>query len=145
MKITNAPTLIVTTLGALAPKLVKLLIVLTVTWLTFVTCKPAKKDVAYYVIDPVQMASSVTISRDNFGIAHINGTTDESAVFGLAYARAEDHFMLIEQAVIAGIGRLAEIEGESGVSSDYRIKAFRINELARNEYKQFPNKVKLIC
>lgn len=142
---TNAFTLIAITLGQLAPKLVKPLIVFAVAWLTFVSCKPVKKDVAYYVIDPVQMSSSVTISRDNFGIAHIKGITDESAVFGLAYARAEDHFMLIEQAVIAGIGRLAEIEGESGISSDYRIKAFKINELAQNEYEHFPNKVKLIC
>jgi len=37
-------------------------------------------------------ARDVTITRDTWGIPHIHGKTDADAVFGLAYAQAEDDF-----------------------------------------------------
>ena len=36
------------------------------------------------------LARTVTIYRDTWGVPHIVGATDESAMFGAAYARAED-------------------------------------------------------
>lgn len=81
------------------------------------------------------MAGQVIIKRDNYGIPHIYGPTDESVVFGLAYARAEDHFDLIEKQVIKALGRLSEIEGTSGIQNDYVIKAFEFEQLSRKEYK----------
>ena len=39
-----------------------------------------------------EMAASVTIYRDTFGVAHVYGPTDASAVFGFTWARAEDEF-----------------------------------------------------
>jgi len=41
-------------------------------------------------------ASRVTITRDDWGIAHIHGMTDADAVFGMIYAQAEDDFPRIE-------------------------------------------------
>src|SRR4051794_24355218 len=37
-----------------------------------------------------KQARAVTITRDDWGIAHIAGHTDGDAVFGLLYAQAED-------------------------------------------------------
>jgi acyl-homoserine-lactone acylase len=38
----------------------------------------------------------VTITRDDWGIAHVRGRTDADAVFGMMYAQAEDDFNRIE-------------------------------------------------
>ena len=41
-------------------------------------------------------ARSVTIMRDDWGIAHVHGKTDADAVFGVIYAQAEDDFNRVE-------------------------------------------------
>ena len=43
-----------------------------------------------------QQAASVTIVRDDWGIAHVFGKTDADAVFGAIYAQAEDDFNRVE-------------------------------------------------
>jgi acyl-homoserine-lactone acylase len=39
-----------------------------------------------------RLAHAVTITRDDWGIAHVHGKTDADAVFGMEYAQAEDDF-----------------------------------------------------
>ncbi|MGC2832366.1 MAG: penicillin acylase family protein, partial [Candidatus Acidiferrum sp.] len=41
-------------------------------------------------------AASVTITRDDWGIAHVHGKADADAVFGMIYAQAEDDFNRVE-------------------------------------------------
>ena len=43
-----------------------------------------------------QQAAKVSITRDTWGIAHIHGKSDADAVFGMAYAQAEDDFNRVE-------------------------------------------------
>jgi acyl-homoserine-lactone acylase len=69
-------------------------------------------------------AQRVTIVRDNWGVPHISGVTDADAVFGMLYAQAEDDFHRIEVNYINGLGRLAEVEGESALWRDLRMKLF---------------------
>ncbi|HVO99747.1 MAG TPA: acylase [Bryobacteraceae bacterium] len=69
-------------------------------------------------------ASSVTITRDDWGIAHIHGKTDADAVFGMIYAQAEDDFNRVETNYLNSMGRLAEAEGESKIYQDLRMKMF---------------------
>ncbi len=69
-------------------------------------------------------AQRVTIVRDDWGIAHITGKTDADAVFGLAYAQAEDDFNRVETNFITAMGRTAEAEGESAIWLDLRMKLF---------------------
>lgn len=57
-------------------------------------------------------AQSVTITRDDWGIAHVHGHTDADAVFGMAYAQAEDDFNRVETNYLVSLGRLAEARGE---------------------------------
>ena len=49
-------------------------------------------------------ASRITITRDDWGIAHVQGKSDADAVFGMIYAQAEDDFPRIEVACRLGQG-----------------------------------------
>ena len=69
-------------------------------------------------------AQAVTITRDDWGIAHVHGKTDADAVFGMAYAQAEDDFNRVETNYLNAMGRLAEAEGESALWQDLRMKLF---------------------
>lgn len=120
----------------------QLLILLLIS--SFFSCKQ-QSDPIYYQIDPAEMAKTVSIKRDHYGIPHIFGPTDESVIFGLAFVRAEDHFELIENAVINAIGRQSEVTGKAGLLGDYLNRAFKINELSKQEYEGFDIKSKLIC
>jgi acyl-homoserine-lactone acylase len=71
-----------------------------------------------------QQAQAVTITRDDWGIAHVHGKTDADAVFGMAYAQAEDDFNRVETNYLNAMGRLAEAEGEAAIWQDLRMKLF---------------------
>lgn len=58
-------------------------------------------------------AARITIVRDDWGIAHVKGKTDADAVFGMAYAQAEDDFNRVETNYITNLGRTAEAEGRA--------------------------------
>ena len=70
------------------------------------------------------MADETTITRDDWGIAHVHGPTDAHAVFGMIYAQAEDDFNRIEVNFLNSQGRLAEAEGEDAIWRDLRMKLF---------------------
>ena len=53
-----------------------------------------------------KISKNVTIVRDQWGIAHINGKTDAYAVFGMLYAQCEDDFTRIEMNYIEKLGRM---------------------------------------
>src|ERR1043166_6652249 len=71
-----------------------------------------------------QQARTVTITADDWGIAHVHGKSDADAVFGMIYAQAEDDFNRVETNFINAMGRLAETEGESAIWRDLRMKIF---------------------
>lgn len=68
---------------------------------------------------PVPTARA-TITRDDWGIAHVQGRTDADAVFGAIYAQAEDDFPRIERNYLTALGRQAEADGEVAVWDDLR-------------------------
>ena len=69
-------------------------------------------------------AQNVEIIRDNWGIPHIYGKTNADVVFGLMYAQCEDDFDYIEYNYIKGLGKWAELDGESRVMNDVWTRAF---------------------
>ncbi len=83
-------------------------------------------------------ARNVTITRDDWGIAHIAGKTDADAVFGAIYAQAEDDFNRVETNYINSMGRLAEAEGESAVWRDLRMKLFIDPDVMKQHYISSP-------
>lgn len=91
------------------------------------------------------LARKVTITRDRWGVPHIEGPTDASVVFGLMYAQAEDNFWQVEDDVVRGIGRAAELNGRPGVLNDLLNRAFEVNRLAREEYARMSADARSIC
>jgi acyl-homoserine-lactone acylase len=71
-----------------------------------------------------KQAKGITITRDDWGIAHIVGRTDADAVFGMIYAQSEDDFNRVETNFINSMGRLSEAEGEKEIYRDLRMKLF---------------------
>jgi len=65
-------------------------------------------------------AAAVTITRDDWGIAHVHGKTDANAVFGMAYTQAEDDFNRVETNYLNSLGWLAKAEGDKAIWSDLR-------------------------
>ena len=88
--------------------------------LTLVACAPTDPQVAAWET----MASEITITRDDWGIAHVYGPTDAHAVFGAVFAQAEDDFHRIERNFLFSQGRLAEAYGEGELWGDLRMKLF---------------------
>ncbi len=83
-------------------------------------------------------ARGVTITRDDWGIAHVRGRTDADAVFGVIYAQAEDDFNRVETNYLNAMGRLAEAEGEGAVYQDLRMKLFVHPDSLRAQYAASP-------
>lgn len=87
-------------------------------------------------------ADSVTIIRDDWGIAHVYGKTDADAVFGGIYAQAEDDFNRVETNYMNAMGRLAEAEGESKIYQDLRMKLFIDPVSLKKQYAESPEWLK---
>src|SRR5688500_17259817 len=69
-------------------------------------------------------AERVWITRDDWGIPHIEGRSDADAVFGMMYAQAEDDFARIEANYLTALGRTAEAEGEEALWADLRQRLY---------------------
>ncbi len=85
-----------------------------------------------------KQAAHVTITRDDWGIAHVVGKTDAHAVFGMIYAQAEDDFNRIERNYLVSLGRLAEAEGETAIWQDLRQRLFIDPETLKTLYASSP-------
>ncbi len=91
-----------------------------------------------------QRAANVTITRDDWGIAHVAGKTDADAVFGMIYAQAEDDFNRVETNYINAMGRLAETEGESAIWRDLLMKLFIDPDEMKRHYDESPGWLKAL-
>jgi len=91
------------------------------------------------------LARSVTIYRDTFGVPHVYGRTDESVVFGLMYAQAEDNFWQLEEDHISKLGRAAEVYGQSRLTGDLMARLFETSRRARDEYKNLSPPMRRLC
>lgn len=61
----------------------------------------------------------VEIIRDSYGVPHIYGKTDADTAYGLAWAHAEDDFVTIQKAYLAGNGMLSRWNGKQGIGADF--------------------------
>jgi acyl-homoserine lactone acylase PvdQ len=66
--------------------------------------------------------AGVTIYRDDFGIPHVYGDTDELLAFGLGYATAEDRLWHMDILRHAAEGRLSEVLGPDLVNFDKNVR-----------------------
>jgi len=89
-------------------------------------------------------AARVEITRDDWGIAHVHGKSDADAVFGMAYAQAEDDFNRIETNYLTALGRTAEAEGERAIWQDLRQRLFIDPEALKADYAKSPDWLKAL-
>jgi acyl-homoserine-lactone acylase len=89
-------------------------------------------------------AARVTITRDDWGIAHVSGPTDADAVFGMIYAQAEDDFPRVEHNYLVALGRTAEAEGENAVWQDLRARLYYTPEKLQADYAKSPDWLKAL-
>ena len=80
----------------------------------------------------------MTITRDDWGIAHVHGKTDADAVFGMIYAQAEDDFPRIEANYLTALGRTAEAEGEKAIWQDLRSRLYVSESELKSDYARSP-------
>lgn len=83
-------------------------------------------------------AARISIVRDDWGIAHVRGKTDADAVFGMAYAQAEDDFNRVETNYLTNLGRTAEAEGEKAIWQDLRMRLWVDPADLQAKYKASP-------
>ena len=83
-------------------------------------------------------AQAISITRDDWGIAHIHGKTDADAVFGSIYAQCEDDFNRVETNYLVSLGRLSEAEGKDCLWQDLRQRLFVDPEQLKADYAASP-------
>jgi acyl-homoserine-lactone acylase len=83
-------------------------------------------------------AARVSITRDDWGIAHVRGHSDAHAVFGALYAQAEDDFSRIEANYLTALGRTAEAQGEGAIWQDLRQRLYVDEADLRQRYAVSP-------
>lgn len=89
-----------------------------------------------------KQAQRVTITRDDWGIAHIQGKSDADAVFGMIYAQAEDDFPRIEANYLTALGRTAEADGEKAIWQDLRARLYVSEPELKAHYAASPDWLK---
>lgn len=82
----------------------------------------------------MQMAKTVTIYRDAYGVPHVYGPTDAACMFGFTYAQAEDYFWQVEDGYLRALGKASEHYGEVELANDLVNQALDIPGLAQREY-----------
>ncbi|HEU4969058.1 penicillin acylase family protein [Sphingomonas sp.] len=89
-------------------------------------------------------AAHVTITRDDWGIAHVKGRTDADAVFGAIYAQAEDDFNRVERNYLIALGRQAEADGEAAIWDDLRARLYVDEAGLRAAYARSPKNMQAL-
>ncbi len=110
-------------------------------WLAALACLAAAlalADASQDLAREQATAAAVTITRDNWGVAHVHGRTDADAVFGMIYAEAEDDFGRIETNYLAALGRLSEAEGPHTLMRDLRARLYVDPDDLAARYKAAP-------
>ena len=96
-------------------------------------------------LSPSDLARTVTIYRDTYGVPHVFGRTDASTAFGFAYAQAQDNFWRVEENFILALGRASELYGEKMLDEDRLNHALEIPRLARAEYARLDPQMRALC
>jgi acyl-homoserine-lactone acylase len=85
-----------------------------------------------------QEAKLVTIVRDKWGVPHIYGKTDASAVFGLLYTECQEDFSRVEKNYLEMLGRQAEAYGDSYLYTDVMMRLVYDSVQAKADYEKSP-------
>jgi acyl-homoserine-lactone acylase len=93
----------------------------------------------------VGAAYDVEILRDTWGVPHVFGKTDADAAHGLAYAHAEDDFLLIQDMFLAARGKLASVHGKGAAPNDYMVNLLRVRDVVDAGYPRLDPRTRALC
>jgi acyl-homoserine-lactone acylase len=96
-------------------------------------------------VDARVLAQAVTITRDRYGVPHIDGVDDAAVMFGFAYAQCEDYFWQVEDTFLLALGRYSEVYGPKGLNSDLLNRAFEVTRTAQEDYERLGPDVQRLC
>jgi penicillin G amidase len=74
--------------------------------------------VALFICSAAAWTENIKIVRDDYGVPHIYGSTNESLFFGQGYVMAEDRLFQLEMCRLAASGRLSDALGEKFLEYD---------------------------
>lgn len=77
------------------------------------------------------ISGPVTIIRDQNGVAHITGTTETDAIFGLGFVHAQERLWQMEVQRRIGHARLSEILGEATLPTDKFLRTLGVARAAQ--------------
>lgn len=85
------------------------------------------------------ISGPVTIVRDSDGVAHISGTTETDAAFGLGFVHAQERLWQMEVQRRIGHARLSEVFGETTLRTDKFLRTLGVARAARSTLAKFDN------
>ena len=78
---------------------------------------------------------TVTIDRDDYGVPHIQSSTEAGVFFGQGFAAAQDRLFQMETFWRTATGRLAELQGSTAADQDTQIRTvYYTNDERRTQY-----------
>jgi acyl-homoserine-lactone acylase len=98
-------------------------------WLLLPACTPSNSPSGFDT-------SGIQIARDEFGVPHILAPTDVEAVYGLAWAHAEDDFETTQTTLLAGKAMAGRVFGQDAAAIDYFVHLLGTREIAAEKYEE---------
>ena len=92
---------------------------------------------ADFKVEALQKAKNyeAIVTRDIWGVPHIEGKTDADVAFGIAYAHAEDDIENLIANMALYRAQMGLKEGFDGAITDYLIKTLEIRERVNSRYE----------
>ena len=81
------------------------------------------------------LGASVEVFRDAYGIPHIRASNRRDAFFAQGFVTAQDRLWHMDYDRRRGMGRWAEVVGESALEQDKLMRRFRLEASARADYQ----------
>lgn len=75
---------------------------------------------------------TVTIDRDDYGVPHIQSSTEAGVFFGQGFATAQDRLFQMETFWRTALGRLAELQGPAATTQDTQIRTVYYTDAERS-------------
>ncbi len=82
------------------------------------------------------LEQSVTVTRNLYGVPHIQAKNEEDLYFVWGYVNAQDRMFQMEVTRRAGQGRISEFAGEGALKKDLFLRSMRFPELAQEGAKR---------
>lgn len=81
------------------------------------------------------LTGAVQVYRDEYGIPHIKAANQADAFFAQGFATAQDRRWQMEFDRRRGVGRWAEVAGQSALEQDRLMRRFRLEHSARQDFR----------